>query len=255
MCIRDSAWPAGTPCWVDYGAADLDAAKAFYSELFGWDYISHGEGYGGYLIARLRGRDAAGIVTQMDASQQPSWSTYFATDDVEATAARIRDAGGTVVAGPMEVGDRGAMAYAVDPQGNPFGVWRAGLTTGYQVFNEPGSLVWTDGATDDLAAGEAFYRAVFGFSWADVDGMDGQYATFALADGRPLGGLGAASPDGPMGWVSCFAVASTDDTVAAVERHGGRTTTPAQDTEYGRFAVLEDPWGAPFSVMQVAEEA
>ena len=38
MPTRDTPWPNGTPCWVDLGAADLDAAKAFYSSILGWEY-------------------------------------------------------------------------------------------------------------------------------------------------------------------------------------------------------------------------
>jgi predicted enzyme related to lactoylglutathione lyase len=48
----------------------------------------------------------------------------------------------------------------------------------------------------------------------------------------------------------CFAVDSTDDAVATVESGGGKVTMAPMDTEYGRFAVVEDPWGAPLSVMQ-----
>ena len=52
----------------------------------------------------------------------------------------------------------------------------------------------------------------------------------------------------------CFAVDSTDDTVAAVEAAGGSVLMAAQDSPYGRFAVVGDPWGAAFSVMEVQPE-
>ena len=45
---------------------------------------------------------------------------------------------------------------------------------------------------------------------------------------------------------------SSDDAVATVEKGGGKVTMAAQDTPFGRFAVVEDPWGAPFSVMEIA---
>jgi predicted enzyme related to lactoylglutathione lyase len=44
-------------------------------------------------------------------------------------------------------------------------------------------------------------------------------------------------------------VSSTDETVAAVEAKGGKIPMPAMDTPFGRFAIVEDPWGAPFEVM------
>ena len=67
---------------------------------------------------------------------------------------------------------------------------------------------------------------------------------------HPLGGLGGLTPDAPKGWQTCFAVASTDDAVTAVEPRGGRVLMPAMDTPFGRFAVVSDPWGAPFELMQ-----
>jgi predicted enzyme related to lactoylglutathione lyase len=82
----------------------------------------------------------------------------------------------------------------------------------------------------------------------EVDGAAG-YTTFA-AGGNPLGGLGGHQDGSPKGWTACFSVTSTDGAVSAVEAGGGKVTMPAMDTEFGRFAVVEDPWGAPFSVMQ-----
>jgi predicted enzyme related to lactoylglutathione lyase len=34
MPTRDEAWPQGTPCWVDLGVDDVDAARTFYTQLF-----------------------------------------------------------------------------------------------------------------------------------------------------------------------------------------------------------------------------
>jgi predicted enzyme related to lactoylglutathione lyase len=248
MPTRDTPWPNGTPCWIDYGAADLEATTAFYSAFLGWTYTGGDAEYGGYLNAMVGDRLAAGLAPQQDPNDPPRWTTYFATDDAAATTARIKDAGGTVIVGPMEVGPMGTMVIALDPQGNPFGLWQAGTHTGVQVFNEPGSLTWNEAAVDDPEVARAFYGTVFGFRFDEIPGAGG-YATFATGD-RPLGGLGGHQPGSPKGWTSCFAVSSTDDAVSTIESAGGKVTMAAMDTEFGRFAVLEDPWGAPFSVMQ-----
>jgi predicted enzyme related to lactoylglutathione lyase len=252
MPTRDTPWPNGTPCWVDYGAADMDAAKAFYADLFGWTFTGGDPEFGGYLTAMLDGRQAAGFGPLMSPDDSPSWTTYFATDDAGGTVARIRDAGGTVVFEPMAVGPMGTMVIALDPQQNAFGLWQAGTHTGYQIHNQPGSVAWNETMVDDTAAARKFYTAVFGFTFDQMtpeDGMDLDYATFHTG-GNPLGGLGASDPSMPKGWMVCFAVASTDDTVAAVEAKGGRVTTPAEDSPFGRFAIVEDPWGASFEVLQ-----
>ena len=38
MPTRNTPWPPGTPCWIDYGASEIDAAKDFYGRLFGWEF-------------------------------------------------------------------------------------------------------------------------------------------------------------------------------------------------------------------------
>ncbi|MGZ4549029.1 MAG: VOC family protein [Blastococcus sp.] len=248
MPTRDTPWADGTPCWVDYGAADLDAARAFYSAVLGWEYTGGEPEYGGYLTATAKGAAAAGLAPQADPSDPPRWTTYFAVDDADATAGRIRDAGGTLVVEPMDVGPMGRMVIALDPQGNPFGLWQSGQHTGVRIFNEPGALVWNEAAVDDPEAARAFYGGVFGFQFNEVPGADG-YTVFTTDD-RPLGGLGGHQPGSPKGWTTCFSVASTDDAVAAVEAGGGTVITEPADTPFGRFAVVEDPWHAPFSMMQ-----
>jgi predicted enzyme related to lactoylglutathione lyase len=250
MPTRDTSWPNGTPCWVDYGAPDIEAAKAFYGGLLGWEYTGGGEEYGGYLNAQKNGRMAAGLGPRMDPNQPVVWTTYFATDDSEATVARIRDAGGTVIVEPMDVAPFGRMTIALDPLGNGFGLWQAQEHTGVQIHNEPGSLAWNELMTDDPSAARQFYGAVFGFTFdAVAEAGDTDYTTFKTS-GNPLGGLGAAQPNMPKGWLVCFDVADADGAVATVESQGGKVTTPPMDTPYGRFAVVEDPWGAPFEVMQ-----
>jgi predicted enzyme related to lactoylglutathione lyase len=253
MPTRDTPWPAGTPCWVDYGAKDLDAARDFYGSLFGWSYTGGDPEYGGYLNAERNGGAAAGMGPLMNGDDPPAWTVYFATDDASATAAAIRAAGGSVVVEPMEVGPLGTMVIAADPQGNAFGLWQSGEHTGARVVNEPGSLTWEEAAVADVAGAHDFYSQVFGFRFDEIPDMGG-YATFAT-DERPLGGIGPVQPGLPTGWSVCFAVASTDETVTAVEARGGRVLHPAEDSPYGRFAVVEDPWGAAFSVMAVEPEA
>jgi hypothetical protein len=254
MPTRDTPWPNGTPCWVDIGVPDVEAAKAFYSRLFGWEYTGGDPEFGGYLNATLNGRMVAGMGPQQDPDDPPRWTTYFAADDAAAFATRISDAGGAVIVDPMEVGPMGTMVIARDPQGNVFGLWQAGAHTGCQLHNEPGALAWNEAMTDDADGARRFYTAVLGFRFDELppdqggeDGMD--YTTFSTG-GNPLGGLGAADPSMPKGWLTCFTVGSTDDAVATVEAQGGKVVMAPMDTPFGRFAIVEDPWGAPFEVMQ-----
>ncbi len=115
MSERTSYVP-GTPCWVDLGTPDIDGAASFYGDLFGWS-IPEGENSeqtGGYRQAMLRDKPVAGVMPLMQEGQPPAWSNYVAVEDADATAAKVREAGGMVMAEPMDVMDLGRMAIFAD---------------------------------------------------------------------------------------------------------------------------------------------
>ena len=253
VVTRDTRWPAGTPCWVDVSVDDVPKAIAFYQALFGWDIELGGPEVGGYSIAHQDGRIVAAVSPKMGAPDAPSaWTTYLATDDADATAAKIKGAGGQVLAGPMDVMEEGRMAVAMDPAGAVFGLWQGGNTTGLQVANEPGALVWSEHMSRDFGGSKAFYQAVFGYGYQDMSGDGFKYAML-MVDDHEVGGIGEY-PEGtpaemPAAWATYFAVTDTDAAAAKVTELGGRVVQPASDTPYGRIAVVADNHGAVFSVI------
>jgi hypothetical protein len=249
MPVRDTAWPAGTPSWTDYAAEDLDGAQAFYSAVVGWTGFTESKPeFAGYSNAQVGDKLAAGMMPKMGPEMPSVWVTYFATDDADATVAAISAAGGTVVAGPHDVGTLGRMVVAIDPQGAIFGAWQAQDHIGIEIYNEPGGMVWNEAAMTDPEVARTFYSAVFGFGWSEMPELEG-YTTFATGE-APLGGLTGVQPGQPAGWQTCFSVASADDAVAAAEKAGGKVVVAPLDASFGRYAVIADPWGAQFSVMQ-----
>jgi len=256
MVTRDTAWPAGTPCWIDLGVADIPKAAAFYGGLFGWDIQQGPPESGGYSMCELSGRPVAGIGPKMGPADMPTvWTTYIASDDAEATAARIKVAGGQVMTEPFDVMDAGRMFVATDPGGAVFGVWQARAHTGIGLANEPGTLIWSENMSRRYEANRAFYRDVFGYDFSDIGGGGMRYATIDLA-GRPVGGIGEIGPDQPAempaSWGTYFAVPDADAVVAKAVELGGSVVAPAWDSPYGRMAVVSDDQGAVFAVMAPA---
>lgn len=251
MPIRDEPWPDGVPCWADLSVLDVPAAQAFYATVLGWQWETTDADpqYGGYTMATVDGQVAAGLGPAQDPSQPNAWTVYVATSDTDSAAERVRSAGGQVVAGPFDVGPMGRMAIAVDPQGSSFGLWQAGQHAGASVYNAPGALVWEDVGMADPDAGRQFYSAVFGWSWQVLDGM-GDYQAFTTG-GDPLGGAGPVEAVGAAGWQLCFGCTDTDAVVAEATRAGGQLVAGPEDTPYGRFAAMTDPWGARFAVMSL----
>jgi uncharacterized protein len=255
---RDTAWPEGTPCWVDLAVDDIKKAITFYSAQFGWDIEEGGPEVGGYSLAKVGGRNVAGIGPKMGGEQQPTmWTTYLAVDNADGCAAKITNAGGQVIMGPMDVMDLGRMAMATDATGGVFGIWQAGRHTGAQVANVAGAQTWNEQMSHDFAAAKKFYGEVFGYEFGDMSTPDFAYATLNV-DGRPAGGIGAYPPGVPAGipgsWAVYFGASNTDAAVARATAAGGALVHQPTDTPYGRMAMVTDDQGAGFSLMSVREE-
>ena len=118
MLERTSYLP-GVPCWLDTMQPDPEAAKEFYGGLFGWRFDNRAPAGspGPYYVAQLHGYDVAAIGGPDASGATPFWNTYTAVENVDQTAARVRDAGGRVVAEPSEVPDAGRMAVFADAAG------------------------------------------------------------------------------------------------------------------------------------------
>jgi len=83
MVTRDTAWPSGTPCWVDLGVDDIARAVTFYSQLFGWDIQPGPPEAGGYHMCLKDGRQVAGIGPQQaPPGTSPFWTVYIASADL-----------------------------------------------------------------------------------------------------------------------------------------------------------------------------
>lgn len=257
-----SGYAPGTPCWVDLSSPDLNASIEFYGGLFGWDVpeAENAEQTGGYRQAMLRGKPVAGIMPLMQEGQPVAWSTYVSVADADVVAGKVGDAGGTVLAEPMDVMELGRMAVFTDPAGAVFGVWQPRTFVGAEVVNEPGALAWNELNTRDLPAAREFYGAIFGWTFETREmGVAESYTTIALG-GSPVGGIlhmteRGVPPEVPAHWQLYFAVDDTDATVEQAKQAGGGVTVEPIDIPVGRFAILADPHGASFAVIALNEPA
>jgi uncharacterized protein len=255
MTRRTTPWPAGVPCWVDLASTDVEAAKQLYAAVLGWEFEDQGSEYGGYVMCRVDGGDAAGIGPVQEGAP-PAWTLYFASDDADATAQTVTKAGGRILAEPFDVGTLGRMLIAADPGGAAFGVWQAFDHLGASHVNEPGGLNWEDLSVPDPDAARAFYGEVFGLVYEELDGGPPGYQLFKRPDEPwPLGGMGGLATDAYPSWLPYFCVYDTDAAVAAAKDNGGSVLQEAQDSEFGRQAVLADADGAVFSVIQAIPDA
>ena len=257
MSTHTDPWPAGTPCWVDLMASDLDRTQAFYRDVLGWTYTESQPEYGGYLNALVDGRTVAGLSPTTEGMEDAPhvWSVYLATDDIAADAAKAADAGAAALFEPMEVGPFGFMGMWTDPTGAAFGMWQSKEHTGFGVFAEPGAVAWCDLMTGEPAAAQDFYARVFGYGYQDIGDEKTAYALFTVpGQDMPAGGIGGPGAAGARpAWSVAFQVDDVDAAARRVRDAGGAVVAEPSDFEYGRMAVATGPDGEAFVVMTPSE--
>ncbi|MBA3667139.1 MAG: VOC family protein [Sphingomonas sp.] len=111
----------GHAAWNELVTSDLDAAKSFYPDVFGWtlgDVMPMGEA-GDYQFVHHSGQ-RIGAMMKASSGASTGWGFAFNNDDIDGAVDRIRTGGGTVRNGPMEVPDGQRVVQASDPEGVPF---------------------------------------------------------------------------------------------------------------------------------------
>jgi predicted enzyme related to lactoylglutathione lyase len=238
----------GAPNWVDLATADLDGAKQFYTRLFDWT-TDVSDGYTTFL---LNGLPVAGAGPLTAESQPTAWSTYLATDNADAVAFRVTQAGGKVLVPPFDVMEQGRLAAFLDPAGAPFSVWQPGTVGGSAVFDVPGALTWNELNTRDVEGSAVFYGSVFGWTFRESS-MVGRPYVVADLNGTAIAGIQPMAGDGwddlSAHWMVYFAVHDCDRAVSTVSALGGRVLQPPRPIPIGRYAIVADPSGAIFSLL------
>jgi predicted enzyme related to lactoylglutathione lyase len=275
MNTRDG-YPPGVPCWIDLTQRDARAAGRFYAGIFGWE-VENRMPPGApveYLVATLDGHDVAAIGSPREgAPPAGAWNTYVWVESTDEAAARVRDAGGTILVEPFDAGTAGRMATVADPSGAAFSLMQAAGHRGAQVVNASGTWNWSDLHTDDPQGAKRFYGEAFGWVAETVSMPDFEatmwwvpgYGDF-LAEREP--GLrerqsGVGAPPGfedAIGWLQpvqdgeaphwpvTFAADDTDAVAARAADLGGEVVSGPTDFTMVRHAMIRDPQGATFSV-------
>jgi uncharacterized protein len=266
MSQRDDYEP-GVPSWVDILQPDAEAAMAFYGALFGWQFDGPGDMPGDppgrYFVARLDGRDVAGVGSPPGGSTPPApgWNTYVHVDSADDAAARARSAGGAVLTEPFDALPAGRLAVLADPAGARFCVWEPRARKGAQLVNEPGAWAMSHLSTPDPERAGAFYGALFGWTTESFGEGAGAVTMFRLPGyvggepeqpvSREVVATMAGSDDASAQWSVNFWDHDVDATTAKAVDLGGRAIAAAFDTPISRNAVLADPHGAAFSISNV----
>jgi len=252
----------GSFCWIELATSDQNAAKKFYSSLFGWSADDSPIGPSEfYSMFKLNGGNVGAAYTmrpdQRAQGIPPYWMLYIATANADATAKRAGELGAKICAAPFDVMDVGRMAVIQDPTGAMFSVWQAKKHGGTTIADTDGTLCWADLNTPDREKAGKFYSALFGWK-IETEDEDPAHAYFHIKNGEEfIGGMPPArhlNPKAPPHWLIYIQTSDCEKSAAKAKQLGAKLyMEPFKMEDVGTFAVVADPQGAAFAVFQAKQ--
>jgi predicted enzyme related to lactoylglutathione lyase len=240
---------------------DLAAARAFYGQLFGWSFRELANGGTPYAEARLNGRLVAGLLYKPAPAiqrRQPAWLNFIAARDVDAVGKLAVQGGGRLLLAPHDLAGHGREAVLADPQGAVFAVLASASGDPADTLPEPGEWIWSSLITREPAAGAAFYQGLLDYEVFDppADAPPGEQHLMLVSQDylrASVNALPAGMRDARSHWLSYIRVEDAVKTSRRLLALGGRVLVePRADHHGGKVAVVADPSGAAFGLLEWA---
>jgi predicted enzyme related to lactoylglutathione lyase len=248
---------AGKMLWADLVTPDLAAAEKFYGAVFGWAFQAVRAGDVNYAVAMLEGRPIGGLVEKAIPAgqhQQSAWLTFLAANDVDSVKKIAVSHGAKVLTGIKSYPMRGRQCVLSDPEGAVFALLASSSGDTPDYLPAVGNWIWTSLHAKDAGAEAAFYQNLLGYDVFDQPSDDGLEHLILSTDDYAR----ASANDMERGsarrhshWLNFVRVENAAETAAKVTAMGGRVLVePRADRHGGMLAVVADPAGAPFGVME-----
>ncbi len=238
----------GSVVWHHLVTSDVDASVDFYGRLFGWEF---GDWAGGSEERQVRigGVETAGIVPSVNAESY--WLPFVWVDDLDATLARVQEAGGEICE-PVET-EGGFLRSAViaDPAGALIAPLQpeADLPWPDGALYAKAPLAWHDLLTSDIEEAARFYEAAFG--WNALDLGDDAYLVLDSPEQGLVAGIAERPPEVPEPlWLTCVSTFETDfeEAAARAQELGAELLVEVDRVDQSR-KIFRDPTGAIFGLV------
>jgi predicted enzyme related to lactoylglutathione lyase len=247
----------GKVVWTDLVTPDLAAAERFYAELLGWTFQPVHAGASEYAVALADGRPVGGLFQKAVPSgeqRQSAWLTFISVRDVDAVKRVALAHGAKVVADPRTYPMRGRQAVFSDPEGAVFAVLASSSGDLPDYLAAPGEWIWSSLLSKDPATEAAFYQQLFAYDAFDLESNDGMQHVILSSDDFARSSVNSLPGDSARRRAHWLNFIRVDDVVAAAAKAqaaGGRVlVAPHVDRHGGQTAVIADPAGAPFGLME-----
>jgi uncharacterized protein len=239
--------------WHDLMTTDVDAAKAFYGSVVGWNFTFQPPAY---QVANAGGKGMGGIMGMPEGASgmPPFWAGYVYTPSVDEACKKVVALGGTIYREAWDIPGVIRMAVIADPTGATLNLMQP-LTQndgGLAVPGSVGTVGWNEHLSTDPEAAFDFYSGLFG--WTKGTSMDmpgiGTYQVVQI-NGVDAVGMMKKPKAMPMSfWGYYFNVDAIDAATARLKEHGGSVMMGPHQVPGGNWIVTAtDPQGAFFSLM------
>jgi len=247
----------GKIVWAELVTPNLAGAQAFYTSLFGWVMRDIHVGATQYAVASVDGRPIAGLVQRNISPgerKQSHWLTFLAVRDADAAVRSAAADGAKILSKPITYGGRGRQAVLAGPDGAVFAVLASTSGDPGDFLAAPGEWIWSVLLTQDPDGAAKFYQAVFDYDVFDLPSDDGLQHVILSSQDYARSGINSLPKDTYHRHAHWLNFIRVDDAAATTERAvalGGKMlVAPRLDRHGGHVALLADPYGAPFGVME-----
>jgi hypothetical protein len=221
---------------------DLEAAKRFYGELFGWTFRESSASGVTYVEFAAQGDVQGGMMASpSNGDIPPHWMGYVAVADVDASAKAAAEAGGKVLVSPTDIPNVGRFAIILDPQGGAFAPFKSEVwdrpDTGMPA---PNTFCWDRLNVADPAKVLDFYAKVVGWGHKEFGG------SFVFTQGDKMeASLHPTEPGVPGHWLAYVVAEDLAGTRAKAAELGAKVLVELLDIPgVGQLSVIQDPQGA-----------
>jgi uncharacterized protein len=236
----------GLICWVELVSADHAAAVPFYNAVLG---LTPSDDTPAFAFLRTAGADVGATYTLPEGPH--GWMAYVADPNAAAAVDRAVGAGGSRVRGPSQIDEAGWSAVVMEPEGTPVGIWQAGKHPGFGVRDTVGSVCRVELHTRHPDEVGRFMMTTFGLTLTPGPGPGYRFLDAGDRPSIGLVGMRDHAAGAAPAWVVYFGVESVAATIRTAQTAGGTLAHgPVDSDTMGSFAVMQDPQGILFGILQ-----
>jgi predicted enzyme related to lactoylglutathione lyase len=252
--VANSPRLPGKFVWADLVTDDVQAARTFYTGMFGWSFREVGT----YSIAYNEDRPLCGIFHRSRPADRPEarprWISYLSVRSVSAAERTVNKAGGRVVSPPQNIPKRGDQAVFADTEGALFGVICSRNGDPEDFLPEPGDWIWIQLFSHDAQKAAGFYRNIGGYEVMENTATNRLSDYILTSEGFARATIRTISKQYqqvPANWLPFVRVNHVAESVAKAKQLGGTALVePSPGLFDGKVAVIADPTGGLIGILE-----